>query len=74
MMNIHLKYIGLLFLLFMAELDQVSAQSKNNRDDTSEKSVNSRPILTCKLTSPELRERKGTVIASLKSQILAKKN
>ena len=30
-------------------------------------------MLTCKLTTPELRQRKATVITSLKGQMLAKK-
>ena len=34
---------------------------------------NKKQELTCKLTTPELRERKATVIASLKKQMLGKK-
>ncbi len=34
---------------------------------------NKKQELTCKLTTPELRERKATVIASLKKQLLEKK-
>lgn len=34
---------------------------------------NKKGELTCKLTTPELRERKATVIASLKKQMLEKK-
>jgi hypothetical protein len=34
---------------------------------------NKKGVLTCKLTTPELRQRKETVIKSLKSQILTKK-
>ncbi len=34
---------------------------------------NKKVALTCKLTTPELQERKATVIASLKKQVLQKK-
>jgi hypothetical protein len=36
-------------------------------------SKNKKAVLACKLTTPELRQRKETVIKSLKSQILTKK-
>jgi hypothetical protein len=37
------------------------------------KATNKKGQLSCKLTTPELRERKATVIASLKKQLLEKK-
>ena len=52
---------------------RTSAQIKENCDDNCEKKNNASVVITYKLTSSELRERKATVIASLKSQIQSKK-
>jgi hypothetical protein len=63
-------YISTLFI--MGTAIQASAQKKDNCDDNCEKSNNPKVVFTCKLTTPELRELKATVIDSLKSQIQSK--
>jgi hypothetical protein len=50
----------------------VSSKSSTVCSDDCE-AENKKNALTCKLTTPELRQRKETVIKSLKSQILTKK-
>jgi len=55
-----MKYILLATLLALS----VTGYAQNNKA--------MQPDLTCKLTSPELQKRKATVIASLKTKILAK--
>lgn len=50
---------------------KISKSSTVCSDDCQAK--NKKGGLTCKLTTPELRERKATVIASLKKQMMEKK-
>ena len=50
-----------------------SAQKKASVCIDDCESKNKKVVMTCKLTTPELRKRKETVIASLKKQILQKK-
>jgi len=59
----------------MAMIANASAQKKEAcADDCCKKTAAVKKIaLTCKLTTPELRERKNTVIASLKKQVQQKK-
>ena len=51
----------------------VKSENKEILSSTSINANNSNSELTCKLTSEELRKRKETVLASLKKQILEKK-
>ncbi|HXL55575.1 MAG TPA: hypothetical protein VN958_04910 [Chitinophagaceae bacterium] len=69
--------ITLLIILSMATIANAQTKAKTSTssvictDDCEAK--NKKNKLTCKLTTPELRERKATVIASLKKQILETK-
>ena len=56
-----MKYTLLLLLLTLS----AAAYCQNNKNKM-------QPILTCKLTSAELQKRKATIIAKLKTNILAK--
>lgn len=73
------KYIiAILTLAFLLPVMSCNAQSQseknmNEQKDTLPMTKNKDEQLACKLTSPELRERKETVIASLKKQILDRK-
>jgi len=61
-------------LIFLAMSITANAQKKSSEicsDDCAAK--NKSNGLTCKLATPELRQRKQTVIASLKKQMLQKK-
>jgi len=63
-----------LALIFLVMSITANAQKKSSEicvDDCAAKNKSSK--LTCKLTTPELRKRKETVIASLKKQMLQKK-
>ena len=63
-----------LALIFVVMSITANAQKKSSEicvDDCAAKNKSSK--LTCKLTTPELRKRKETVIASLKKQMLQKK-
>ena len=63
-----------LVLIFLAMSISANAQKKSSEicsDDCSAKNKNTE--LTCKLTTSGLRKRKETVIASLKKQMLQKK-
>ena len=59
----------------------VNAQTKTKSTSSKSSTVctddceakNKKGVLTCKLTTPELRERKATVIANLKKQVLQRK-
>lgn len=70
-----MKLIYLPALLVMAALTQSSAQKKVAcTDECCKKTVTVNKVtLKCKLTTPELRERKNTVIASLQKQVQEKK-
>ncbi len=71
------RIITLLIILSMATIANAQTKAKTSKssvtctDDCEAK--NKKDKLTCKLTTPELRERKATVIASLKKQILETK-
>jgi hypothetical protein len=69
-----MKYIKLV-LLFLGMGTLVNAQKAPCDDDCCKKTAvkKNETALTCKLTTPELRERKATVIASLKKQVIEKK-
>jgi len=56
----------------MATLTNAQTKSKSICTDDCE-AKNKKGELTCKLTSPELKKRKKTIIKSLKNQILQKK-
>jgi hypothetical protein len=64
-----------LVMPFMAATLSVTAQKKADcADDCCKKTAKkSETAFVCKLTSAEFRERKATVVASLKKQILEKK-
>ncbi len=66
------KLLSLIIVLTMATLINAQTKSKAVCTDDCE-AKNKKGELTCKLTSPELRKRKETVIKSLKSQMLQKK-
>src|ERR1700712_647241 len=70
-----MKLIFLPAILVMAALTPLAAQKKAAcADDCCKKAVTvKQTTLKCKLTTPELRERKNTVIASLKKQVQEKR-
>jgi hypothetical protein len=70
-----MKFIKLLFI-FLGITTLVNAQTTNCNDECCKKVPvkKNQKALTCKLTTPELRERKATVIASLKKQVIEKRD
>ncbi len=50
-----------------------NSQTKANRIEDAAVKKSKQTAFVCKLTSPELRERKATVIASLKEKVIEKK-
>ncbi len=71
-----MKYILMLPLILIAITghSQIKANSKKQSSCDASCSDNcGKKILACKLTSPELQERKATVITSLKKQVVEKK-
>lgn len=63
-----------LFLLLITMTTIANAQTKQKSVCTDDcEAKNKKSALTCKLSSPELRARKATVIKSLKSEMLQKK-
>ena len=66
-----MKYLKFL-LVFLGLGVMVNAQ-KSSCTSSCCKPKDKRTTLSCKLTTPELRERKATVIASLKKQVIEKK-
>ncbi len=64
----------LFYLLLALTMTTIAnAQTKTTCSDACCKAKNKKGELTCKLTTSELRQRKETVIKSLKNQILVKK-
>jgi hypothetical protein len=57
--------------------EQTQAKAKTSQSSTlcadDCEAMNKKRLLSCKLTTPEIRQRKDTVIKSLKTQILEKK-
>jgi hypothetical protein len=69
-----MKYLA--FLIFIGISVVVSAQKKEDcADDCCKKAAikKSETTCVCKLTSAEFRERKATIVASLKRQVIEKK-
>lgn len=56
---------------FQTKRKTIFSRSPINNSDNSD-TKNNKKELSCKLTTPELRQRKETIIKNLKSQILAK--
>ena len=67
-----MKFIHCLSILFIMKT-ATNAQSAICTDDVAEQVKGKTGMLACKLSTPGLRERKATVIASLKKQITGKK-
>ena len=69
-----MKFITLI-IFFITMETIVQAQQAPCDDECCKKAPATKKgtALTCKLTSPELRERKATVIANLKKQVIEKK-
>lgn len=73
----------ILLALLVCHLVLSGCEHKSNKPESNNKEVstcgdkceakNKETTLSCKLTSPELQERKETVLASLKKQVLEKK-
>src|SRR4051812_1146362 len=64
-------YLAIIFFIMSITINGQKKSSAICTDDSEAK--NNKSSLTCKLTTPELRKRKETVIASLKKQMLQKK-
>ena len=64
-----MRLLNIIFVITaILTIHTVNAQDK----ESSMKTLTERAKLTCKLTTPELQQRKKTVIADLKSQVLEK--
>jgi hypothetical protein len=70
-----MKHIPLILMAIAVSLGVTAQSKKPCADACCKKSAkaSASTAFTCKLTSPELRERKATVLASLKKQVVEKK-